>query len=152
MNLKACLGYAASVLAILVSGSTFLGMNYYSHQLVSVTGLKISPWYTGGKVVKTMDRGLYKVVQHRAVFDGLIGKKAEGFVQIDFLPLNGLPDVVSEDIELNLDGKTDFHLVYDVSANSAALTSYGNHGAVLEGCYKLKERRAVRIMLNRDGL
>ena len=148
MRIKTFFGYTAAALAIIIALATFLGMNFFSHKLTSATGLKISPWFTGGEIVKTIDRGGYKTLQHRAVFDGLIGEKSEGFVQIDFAPLSALPDNISEDVDFDLDGTVDFHVEYDTITNTAVLTAYNKRVVSLEGCYMLKERRAVRIKLN----
>lgn len=148
MRLKIIFAYTAAVLATVVAVGTFLGMDYLSHKLVNGTGLKISPWYTGGEIVNTVDHAQFKTLQHRAVYDSLIGRKTEGFVQIDFAPSAALPDKISEDIDFDLDGAADFRIEYDTKANTAVLTPFDSRVLSLDGCYKLKERRAVRIKLD----
>jgi hypothetical protein len=150
MRLQTLFGYTAAVLMLIVALATFIGMNYFSHKLVGATGLKISPWFSGGEIVQTIDRGAYKILQHRAVFDGLIGQKTEGFVQIDFAPLAGLPDRINEKIDFDLDGKIDFALEYDVVANTAVITAHNPRVISLAGCHVLKERRAVRVRLRNE--
>ncbi len=150
MRLQALFGYSAAVLTLIVALATFIGMNSFSHKLVDVTGLKISPWFSGGEILGTIDRGSYKILKHRAVFDGLIGQKAEGFVQIDFSPTADLPDRINEKIDFDLDGKIDFALEYDVVANTAVITAYNPRVLSLAGCYVLKERRAVRVSLRNE--
>ena len=150
MRLQTFLGYTTAVLMMVVVLATFLGMNSFSHKLISATGLKISPWFSGGEIVRTIDHGSYKTLQHRAVFDALIGQRAEGFVQVDFSPSAALPDKINEKIDFDLDGKIDFNLEYDVSSNSAVLTAYNPRVLSLAGCYVLKERRAVRVRLRNE--
>ena len=150
MRLQTFFSYTAAVLALIVALTTFVGMKSFSHKLVSATGLEISPWFSGGEIVRTNDRGAYKTSQHRAVFDGLIGQKAEGFVQIDFSPLAALPDKIDEKIDFDLDGKIDFALEYDVVANTAVLTAYNPRVLSPAVCYVLKERRAVRVRLRNE--
>ena len=150
MRLQTFLGYTTAVLMMVVVLATFLGMNSFSHKLISATGLKISPWFSGGEIVRTIDHGSYKTLQHRAVFDALIGQRAEGFVQVDFSPSAALPDKINEKIDFDLDGKIDFALEYDVSSNSAVLTAYNHRVVSLFGCYVLKERRAVRVLLRNE--
>ena len=150
MRLQTLFGYTAAVLMLIIALATFIGMNFFSHKLVGTAGLKISPWFSGGEVVATIDRGAYKILQHRAVFDGLIGQKAEGFVQIDFAPLADLPDRINEKIDFDLDGKIDFALEYDVVANTAVITAYNPRVLSLSGCYVLKERCAVRVWLRNE--
>ena len=150
MRLQTFIGYTAAALMLIITLTTFIGMNSFSHMLVSATGLQISPWFSGGEIVRTIDYGSYKTLQHRAVFDALIGKRAEGFVQIDFSPPDALPDKINEKIDFDLDGKIDFALEYDVSSNSAVLTAYNHRVVSLFGCYVLKERRAVRVLLRNE--
>ncbi|MHC1761646.1 MAG: hypothetical protein AB9917_19450 [Negativicutes bacterium] len=148
MRLQTFFGYTTAALMLIVAVATFLGLNSFSQKLVSATGLQISPWFSGGEIIGTIDRGSYKTLQHRAVFDALIGQRAEGFVQIDFSPPTALPDQISQDVDFDLDGKIDFHLEYDVPANTAVLTAYNPRVVDLAGCYVLKERRAVRVRLS----
>lgn len=148
MRLRTFFGYTVAVLAIIVTLSTFLGMKFFSHKLIDVTGLKISPWFSGGEIVRTIDHGgSYQTLQHRAVFDALIGQRSEGFVQLDFLPLNSLPETISEDIDFDLDGAVDFHVEYNVPTNTAKFTPFSPRAVSVAGCYVRKERRAVRITL-----
>ena len=148
MRIRTFCGYTAAVLTIIVALSTFLGMKFFSHKLIDITGLKISPWFTGGEVVRTIDHGTYQTLQHRVVFDALIGQRSEGFVQLDFSPLNTLPDTISEDIDFDLDGAMDFHVEYHVPTNTAVFTSLTPRAVSVASCYRLKERRAVRINLH----
>lgn len=150
MRLQTFLGYTTAVLMMVVVLATFVGMNSFSHKLISATGLQISPWFSGGEIIRTIDHGSYKTLQHRAVFDALIGQRAEGFVQVDFSPPAALPDKIHEKIDFDLDGKIDFALEYHVSANTAVLTANNPRVLSLAGCYVLKERRAVRVLLQNE--
>lgn len=150
MRLRTFFGYTAAVLTIIVALSTFLGMKFFSHKLIDVTGLKISPWFTGGEIVRIIDHGSYQTLQHRAVFDALIGQRSEGFVQLDYSPSKSLPETISEDIDFDLDGNMDFHLEYNVPTNTAKFTPFTPRAVSVAGCYVLKERRAVRISLHNN--
>jgi hypothetical protein len=86
-------------------------------------------------------------LQHRAVFDGLLGSKSEGFVQIDWTPLAALPAIIVDEIDYDLDGTNDFRIEYDTQNNTAVLIPYNDKVISLDGCYELKERRTVRINL-----
>ena len=147
MRLRTFFGYTAATLTIIIALATFLGLKFFSHKLIDVTGLKISPWFTGGEIIRTIDHGSYRTAQHRAVFDALIGQRSEGFVQLDFSPLNSLPKTINEDIDFDLDGNMDFHVEYSVPTNTAVFTSFTPRAVSVAGCYVLKERRAVRIKL-----
>lgn len=141
------MGYTLAILAIPLAIATFIGMNFFSQKLVEITGIKVSPWSTGGEVAKTIDHGHYRTLLHRPVFDGLFTEKSEGFVQIDWEPGDSLPTTIVEDFDYNADGTTDFRIEYDTKTNTANLTSYNPSVISLEGSYMLKQRRAVRVAL-----
>ena len=149
-KLRMAAGYAAAVAATFIALATFFGMNVFAHKLVDLTGITITPRYSGGEVVNVMARDGYEIRQHRAVFDGLFGERNDGFVQIDFAPLAALPPTISTEIDIDMDGAADLRLKYDVEKNSAQVEAYNPRVVALEGCYVLKERRAVRIQLKKE--
>ena len=108
MRLKACIGYAIAILTIPISLATLFGMSFFSHQLVDITGIKVSPWFTGGEIVQVIDHGTYRTLMHRPVFDGLISERTIGFIQIDWEPGNNLPLIIRDEIDYNSDGIADF--------------------------------------------
>lgn len=87
------LGYAWAAAALPVVLMAFMGMNFWAGALARSTGVVISPWYTGGEVARTIDRGEYRTRIHRPVFDALIGQRDEGFVQVDFVAPAGVDTV-----------------------------------------------------------
>lgn len=148
-RIKSMLGYAAAIAALLTALATFFGMDVFSHRLVAATGLKIAAGYSGGEIVRTIEQDGFEIRQHRMVFDGLFSEREKGFVQIDFAPLEALPPLIKTEIELELDGKKSFELSYDTLKNEAQLVAKDKRVVGVEGCYILKERRAVRIGLRK---
>ena len=55
MRLRAIAGYTWAVLTIPLVLATFVGMNFWAKSLVNATGLKISPWFTGGEASTAPD-------------------------------------------------------------------------------------------------
>lgn len=107
----AVLGYGWSALAFVLLLATFIGNDFFAKQLVNGAGLTISPWCTGGEVVQRLERDEYQVLVHRPVFDGLIGERREGFVQVDLkFRERSMPRVIRELVDYNQDGKADFEL------------------------------------------
>ena len=150
LRLKVFVAYTLAVLMVLVAMVTFIGMNFFATKLVSTTGIKISPWFTGGEVEQVIDHGQYRTMIHRPVFDGLLGQKKEGFIQIDWEPLAALPDKIDEVIAFKNKSVANFHISLDCQAAAAALTPYNPQVISLEGCYRLKNRLVVRVLLRRD--
>lgn len=149
-RLKGTLGYIWAILAFFIVAATFIGNNPFSRMLASATGVTVSAWYSGGEVAKTIDHGIYHTLLHRPVFDGLIGERKEGFVQIDWKSSDGLPPVIKERIDYNADGKEDFLVVLNTNTGVTTLTPYSPFVLSFERSYKLKDGWAVRIHLKRE--
>lgn len=149
-RLKSVLGYTIAVLALFITLATFIGMDSFGRKLVSVTGIKVSPWMIGGEVVRVIEHGGYQTVIHRPVFDGLIGERKEGMLQIDWTPRQGLPSRIDELIDFDQDGKEDFHIILDPESNKADLEAINPRVISIEGCYTLKDGRAARLLLRHD--
>jgi hypothetical protein len=81
--------------------------------------MKINPNLTGGEAAEQIVMKSYTLVVRKPVFDGLIGKKKQGFVQIDWR--GDLPDIISDTIDYNLDNKPDFVINISRSASSTIL-------------------------------
>ncbi|MBP2652721.1 MAG: hypothetical protein H6Q73_290 [Firmicutes bacterium] len=150
IRLKGAFAYMVAVLMTFVALAALMGGTFLAAKLVNATGVKVSPWYTGGEVVQTIDHGSYRTLIHRPVFDTLVGQKKDGFIQIDWEPLGALPEKISEDIACFGNSNKDFHINLDTKTNVAELTSYNPEVISLAGSYKLKERMAVRVVLCRE--
>jgi hypothetical protein len=147
-KLKAFLGYTAAVLSPLIVLVSFLGLDYLAEPFITATGLTVSANFTGGEVVQTVDHGAYQAAVHRPVFDALIGERKEGFVQIDWAPLDALPALVEEEIDVDGDGKADMRLQVDPAGEETTLTAYAPWVLEMEGTYRLPEMVAVRVTLH----
>jgi len=150
IRLKVGFAYMIAVLMTFAALATLMGGNFFAAKLVDATGVKVSPWYTGGEVVQTIDHGSYRTLIHRPVFDALVGQKEDGFIQLDWEPREALPEKIDDDIDCFGDSNKDFHISLDTKTNVAELTSYSPQVISLAGNYKLKERLAVRVVLRRN--
>jgi hypothetical protein len=148
-TLKRILGYMWAFLAIFIVLATFMGNDYFSEQLASATGIKVSPWFSGGEIVQTVDHGTYKTYLHRPVFDALIGEKREGFMQLNWEPYAGLPPVIQEQIDYNGDNRVDFLITLNTHTGETTLTAQNPSVLSTEGPYGLKKGWAVRVRLKK---
>jgi hypothetical protein len=148
-KLKTILGYTAAVFAMVVVLATFMGNSYFSHKLVSATGIKVSPWYTGGEILKSIEHDTYTTHIHRPVFDGLIGKRQEGFIQINWEARTGMPPVILETMDYDGDSKADFLVTLDTATGETSITGYNPAVASIQKTYKLNNGWAVRIKLKK---
>jgi hypothetical protein len=145
------LGYSWAVLALVIVLAAFIGNLTWAKQLVKVTGVTISPWCTGGEEIATLDRANYQTVLHRPVFDGLIGERREGFVQVNLKAYVGeeLPEMITEEIDYDRDGANDFTIVLNTKTDQATLQAASERVVKVEGVYRMEKERAVRVKLKK---
>lgn len=148
-TLKGMLGYIWAFLTVIIVLATFMGNDYFSEQLASATGITISPWFSGGEIVRTVDHGTYKTYIHRPVFDALIGEKREGFMQLNWEPYAGLPSVIQEQIDYNGDNRVDFLITLNTKTGDASLAAHSPSVLSIERSYRLKQGWAARVHLQK---
>jgi hypothetical protein len=148
-KIKGVLGYMWAFPALFIVLAAFVGNNYFSEKLASATGITVSPWFTGGEIVRTIDHGTYKTYIHRPVFDALIGERREGFLQLNWEPFAGLPPAIRERIDYNGDNKDDFLITMDTKTGDTALAPYNTAVLSTTKSYRLKKGWAVRVRLQK---
>jgi hypothetical protein len=146
-NVKTVGGYLWAALGLPLILVTFMGMGNWAQLLVDVTGMRVTPWTTGGEVVRTVPHGAYRTEIYETVFQALIGERSEGFVQVAWTPKAAVPAVIDEEIDYDADGQNDFRLVWNVQSGEATLTPYAEAVLGLQGKYELDAGWAVRVNL-----
>lgn len=149
-KIRSVAGYMWAIAAIIIVLATFFGNGFFSRILVAASGVKISPLYSGGEVARSVDHGSYRALVHRPVFDALIGEKSEGFIQINWEPLSGLPPVIEEPVDYNGDGKEDFSIRIDTKTGEASLTRINPQVKSIGETVKLDNGWVVRVQLKKD--
>lgn len=142
------LAYLWALLALPIVLAAFIGNSFWAEKLITLTGLGISPWNTGGEIVQTINHGTYQTTIHRPVFDGLISQRKKGFVQVDWRADEGtLLEIISEEVDYDRDGTTDFQIQLDTGNNQAEIKPLSPYVIGLWGVYRLQNDRVVRILL-----
>jgi len=149
-RIKVCLAYSWALLAAPLVLVTFMGMGPLAAKLVAVTGLHVHPLYTGGEVARTIDRGTYRTLIHRPVFDGLVGPRKHGFVQIQWQPKDAnLPELIEEQIDLNADHAGEFRIRLDTKTNTASVDASDRSVLSVGEVLTVGNARLARINLER---
>ena len=113
------LAYTGAGLTLLVAVCVpFVLFNAFSN-LVGHAGLHIDATYSGGTVARTIQRTGYRIVVYQPVQPRLL-ERVEPFIQIVFEPADSLPARVSDDIDLDGDGRADLHVSFAVPADANA--------------------------------
>lgn len=146
--LRSMIGYLWALLALPIILATFIGGDFWAEKLVASTGLKVSPWFTGGEVRMTVNHEQYRTLIHQAVFDGLIRQRKQGFIQINWQPVTGtLPGEIDEIIDYDRDGVADFQIQLHTQKDQAELIAKKPYVLGIQPVYKLENERAVRVLL-----
>jgi hypothetical protein len=151
-RIKSFVAYGWALLAVPLVLATFMGMPFFAGRLVAVTGLHVHPLYTGGEVVRTVDHGPYRTLIHRPVFDGLIGERGRGFVQLRWQPTDAdLPERIDEPVDFDADGTTDCRIRLNTRTNEADLKSSDPRVLSVGAVIPVENARVIRINLLRDA-
>ncbi len=149
-RLKTVLAYSWAFLAAPLVLATFMGMNFFAGKLVAVTGLHVHPIYTGGAIAQTIDHGSYQTLIHEPVFDGLVGRRNHGFVQVEWQPKDAnLPERIDELIDFDADGTGEFAIRLDTKTNDTGITPSDACVLSLGEVLTVGNARIARINLKR---
>jgi hypothetical protein len=147
--LKSGLGYTWAALCIVIVLATFIGMNFWQQSLAEGAGIHVSARFSGGEVRQVIDHGAYETKLHRLVFDGLITDRAEGFVQIDWVPRKdqSLPPALEEDFDIDGDGSSEFGVRVDMAGMKAELLRQAAWVLGAEPLVAADSERILRVRL-----
>ena len=147
-RIKTVLAYSWAFLATPLVLATFMGMDSFAGKLVAVTGLHVHPIYTGGAIAQTIDHGPYQTLIHEPVFDGLIGRRNHGFIQVEWQPKDAhLPERIEEPIDFDADGASEFEIRLDTKTNDARITPLDRCVLSLGEVLTIADARMVRVNL-----
>jgi hypothetical protein len=128
----------------------FPGLNSFSASVSRLPFMKINPNYSGGEVVKQMISDGCTLNVRKPVFDGLIGERRNGFVQIDWR--GNIPDILSDTIDLNLDGVPDFFVLINRREIKTELVSLSQGVKKIGISTPTSFGWAIRVELERESL
>ncbi len=110
MKIRPILGYSAAALTIAVA--IFVpALHLFFADKVNALGLHVDDMYGGGPVVRTIDKGAYKIDVHKQ-YEPKFLQRAEPYVQLSWLPPASLPAQINDDVDLDGDGKPDMHVSF----------------------------------------
>ena len=151
-RIKAFLGYSCAIFAVPLVLATFMGYELLAGELVAVTGLHVHPIYSGGEVAQTIQYEHYQTLIHRPVFDGLLGQRERGFIQIRWQMTDAnLPRSLDEQVDFDADGSNDFRIHVDTDTQEARIEALDRRVLSVGQVFHVPDGRIVRVRLRRTS-
>jgi|WetSurMetagenome_2_1015567.scaffolds.fasta_scaffold907005_2 hypothetical protein len=111
-RLTSILGHSGAIAALVLAAiSPFLLFGWFQ-QAIGAMGLKIHPSYSGGAVSHIVARPGYRILVYERVGKTTPWQRVAPFVQASWVPTAGLPASVSDDVDLDKDGKPDVRVTF----------------------------------------
>jgi hypothetical protein len=105
-KIKIAAGIFWAILCLILILILFPQLNTFSSGVSKLPFMKINPNFTGGEVAERIVMESCTLVVRKPVFDGLIGERRHGFVQVDWR--GKIPDIINDTIDYNMDKIPDF--------------------------------------------
>jgi hypothetical protein len=113
------LGYTGAAFTLLIAMAVPFVLFRAFAVAIGHAGLHIDATYSGGTVARTIQRTGYQIVVYQPVQPHML-ERIEPFVQIVFKPADKLPSQVSEEIDLDGDGRPDVRVRFTMPADPSA--------------------------------
>ena len=107
-KIKIAAGIFWAILCLILIIVFFPGLNSFSSGASRLPFMKINPNFTGGEAAEQIVMESCTLVIRKPVFDGLIGEKKHGFVQLDWR--GKVPEIIIDTIDYDMDRNPDFSI------------------------------------------
>jgi len=144
-TLKIIAGLAWAFLCIILIIVLFPALNPLANNVSKYPFMKINPRYSGGEIVREINKDDYTISIHRTVFDGLISNRKNGFIQIDWR--GKLPRVINDTIDFDNDNSKDFIVDIDTTNAKSSITALNPKVRDIEISTKTSFGWAIRVGL-----
>jgi hypothetical protein len=121
-KVKIIAGICWAFLCLILILILFPGLNSFSGSVSRMSFMKINPRYSGGEVSGQIVAGSCTLDVRKPVFNGLLGERTSGFVQMDWR--GNVPEFIRDTIDYNNDGKKDFSILVNRKESKTYLESY----------------------------
>ncbi len=121
-RVKSLLGYTAAALTVLLAIATPFVLLGKFQNAIGGLGLRIHPTFSGGEVGQTVTRNGYRILVYRRVGQSSPLQRVEPFVQVQWTPAGALPERVSDEVDLDGDGRADVRVEFQKAGRAVDVT------------------------------
>ena len=118
-KVKIVFGVLWALFALLAIILLFPGLGSLSAAAARLPFMKINPNYTGGEIARRHITECCTLDIRQPVFDGLIGERKRGFVQVDWR--GNLPEEISDSVDYDFDDSPDFSIQVNRTGSATVL-------------------------------
>jgi hypothetical protein len=106
------IGHGAAVLTVVLAAlSPFVLFGWFV-QAIGGMGLSVHPGYSGGELSHTITRPGYRILVYRRVGKTTPWQRIDPFVQLRWTPAANLPPSVSDEVDVDGDGREDVRVTF----------------------------------------
>ena len=125
--IKSLLGLIYFVITVTFGINLFMDIDGWGELIYKKMDYKVSQKFLGGEITEIFENKDFYSRIHKPVFDGVFKSSNKGFVQIDWLSNNALPDHFSEEFDYNKDGLIDFRIDFYLAEDRIFLKKYSKN-------------------------
>lgn len=146
-TIKIIVGIAWAFVCLILIIILFPALNPLANNVSKYPFMKINPRYSGGEIVRELNKDNYTISIHRTVFDGLISTRKSGFVQVDWR--GKLPQFINDTIDFDNDNNNDFIVGIDTTNAKSIITPINPKVGNIEITTKTSFGWAIRVGLEK---
>jgi hypothetical protein len=146
-KIKIIAGITWAIICLIIMIVFFPVMDSLSASAAKLPFMKINPNYTGGVVEQQMVEKSCTLDIRKPVFDGLIGERQKGFVQLDWR--GDIPDKIVDTIDYDQDNIPDFTIAINRTDSKTLLNVLNSKVLGVSVSTQTSYGWAVRISLKK---
>jgi hypothetical protein len=117
-RLKAVLGYAGAVLTVVAMMVMPFVLFPVFQGGVAATGVEVDPVYTGGAIARVVAKDGYRILVNQPVRSRALLARPAPFVQLAWEPARSLPARITDEVDVDGDGRADLTACFEVPADT----------------------------------
>jgi hypothetical protein len=118
-KIKMTAGIIWALICLLLMIILYFGLGNFSAGMARLPFMKINPNFTGGEIAQQRIMDCCTLMIRKPVFDGLLGERRKGFIQMDWR--GKIPEIINDTIDYNMDKSPDFVIAINRSESSVNL-------------------------------